>query len=190
MPKLPPARIALATLLLFAAVCGAWLLSLDPHAHFTTDVAELLPSDERDPEARLALSLSAERQARVVLIALDAPAGTAPTALATAARVFADSLQNSPAFAAAHPQADTTWQNAVGRQLHARRLDLLLPAWLAQQRAAAASPEAAPAEALAKEGFSSYLATRAIATLDAHLASPASAALYAQHRFNQFSRST
>lgn len=173
MPK--SSRLALAALLLFAVTCGAWLLSLDPRAHFTTDVTELLPAHERDPEARLALSLSTERQARVVLIALEAPADTAPSALASAARVFADSLQRSPAFAAAHPQADTTWQNSVGQQLHARRLDLLLPGWLADQRATfTASPQVSSLSP--HPSFSAFLAARAVAGLDAHLASPSGSA--------------
>lgn len=169
MIVLKSSRYALAALVVFAVLCGAWLLSLDPRARFTTDVTELLPADERDPEAHLALSLVRERQGRVVLIALDVPAGTSPTALAEAARVHADTLRASPAFAAAHPLSDQSWQHALGRLLHARRFDLLLPGWLAEQRRTyAAEKSSVP--------FPDWLATRATAALDAHLASPSSAA--------------
>jgi len=165
----PAKRYALLALVLFTTLCGAWLLSLDHRAHFTTDVTELLPADERDPEARLALSLVRERQGRVVLIALDAPAGTASAALAAAARAHADSLRASPAFTHAHPLADQSWQRTLGRQLHDRRFDLLLPGWLARQHAAySATADSVP--------FPEWLAARTTAALDAHLASPASAA--------------
>ncbi len=162
-------RYALCTLLAFTALCGAWLLSLDHRQHFTTDVSELLPADERDPEARLALSLVSERQGRVVLIALDAPDGTSPTALAAAGRAHAAALLASSAFVSAYPLADQSWQQALGRLLHARRFDLLLPGWLAEQRQAYFN-ENAPAS------FPDWLATRATAALDAHLASPGAAA--------------
>ena len=162
-------RYALAGLLLFVALCGAWMLSIDHGKHFTTDVTELLPADERDPEARFALSLVRERQGRVVLIALDAPSGTTPATLTAASRVYADALLRSPAFSAAYPLADQSWQHALGHLLHARRFDLLLPGWLAEQRKAYADENSA-------EPFTTWLAGRTTAALDAHLASPASAA--------------
>lgn len=167
-------------LLLFAVAGGAWLISLDPRTHFTTDVSELLPVEERDSDARLARAFLRERQARVVLIALDAPAGTPPDALASVARAFADALQASPAIASAYPLDDTAWQNTLGRQLHARRFDLLLPGWWVQQRAAYESENPPPAaiEAIAtpRPDFAEWLARRAITALDAHLASPAASA--------------
>jgi predicted exporter len=164
-----PRRLPLLALLAFALVCATWLLSLDPRAHFTTDVTELLPADERDPEASLALSLVRERQARVILVALDAPEGTPPAALAAAVEAYAASLRASPAFVAAHSLADQTWQQPLGRLLHARRLELLLPAWLAEQRRAhAAAYDPSP--------FPQFLAARASAALEAHLASPEGAA--------------
>jgi predicted exporter len=173
----------LATLIAFVALCAGWLLSLDPRAHFTTDVTELLPADERDPEARLALSLVRERQARVVLIALDAPADTPPARLAAAAGAHATALRASPAFAAALPLADQSWQHGLGALLHARRFDLLLPDWLAAQRAAYAAalqpPPSSNHQSLIIDDkspprpFPEWLATRVVAALDAHLASPA-----------------
>lgn len=167
MPK--SNRYALACLILFVVLCGAWMLSIDPRERFTTDVTELLPADERDPEARFALSLVRERQGRVVLIALDAPAGASSAKLTAASRVYADTLLASSAFSAAYPLADQSWQHALGRMLHARRFDLLLPGWLAEQRKAYAAENSA-------EPFPTWLAARTTAALDAHLASPASAA--------------
>lgn len=167
MPK--SQRHALTALIAFVILCGAWLLSLDHGKHFTTDVTELLPSDERDPEAQLALSLVSERQGRVVLVALDAPAGTSATALSNAARVHAETLLASHAFTAAYPLAGQSWQHALGQLLHARRFDLLLPGWLAKQRQAYLN-ENAPAP------FPEWLAARVTADLDAHLTSPAAAA--------------
>ena len=168
-------RLPLLILLAFAALCGAWLLSLDPRTRFTTDVTELLPADERDPEARLALSLVRERQARVVLAVLAAPADTPPAALASAAEAYADTLRASASFADAHPLGDRSWQHALGRIVHARRLDLLLPGWLAAQRRAYAAefPSAPPDD----PAFAPWLARRAITALDARLASPEGAAL-------------
>lgn len=158
-------KLPLFILIAFVALCGAWLLSIDPHESFTTDVTELLPANERDPEARLALSLVKERQARVVLIVLKSP----PAQLAGAARAYTETLRASPAFASAELLADKSWQNTLGQQIHARRFDLLLPAWLAEQRRVyAAEKSTAP--------FPGWLATRATAALDAHLASPESAA--------------
>ncbi len=171
---MPRARLPLLVLLAFAALCGAWLLSLDPRARFTTDVAELLPANERDPDARLVLSLVRERQSRVVLIVLEAPAATPPDALAAAAHAHAESLRASPAFASAQALADRSSRQALGRLLHARRLDLFLPAWLAAQRlayAAQASGFSPP------PSFSDWLAERGVTALDARLASPEGGAL-------------
>lgn len=168
MPLLKP-KVALLILITFAALCAVRLLTLDPRTHFTTDVTELLPVGERDPEAQLALSLVSERQARVILIALDAPASTPAPRLAAAASAHLAKLTASPAIAAAFPLSDTTWQHELGRRIHSRRFELLLPGWLAEQRRVYASENSiAP--------FPEWLATRAVESLDAHLASPASAA--------------
>ena len=172
---MPRSRLPLLVLLACAALCGAWLLNLDPKARFTTDVTELLPADERDPEARLALSLVRERQSRVVLAVLEAPADTAPAKLAAAAETYVETLLASNAFADAHPLADHSWQHALGRTIHARRLDLLLPGWLAAQRRAYAAefPSAPPGD----PAFAPWLARRTVAALDARLASPEGSAL-------------
>lgn len=161
-----PRRLPLLALVLFALAGGAWLLSLDPRARFTTDVTELLPADERDPEARLALSLVRERQSRVLLVVLDAPSGTPPVALAAAAQAHAAALRASPAFADAHPLGDQVWRNQIGQLLHARRFQLLLPGWLAERRRIYLT------EAEPRAAFPEWLAARATAALEERLSSP------------------
>jgi predicted exporter len=167
VPKLKP---QLVVLLVYVVLCAGWMLSLDTQKHFTTDVTELLPADERDPEAHLARSLMQERQARVVLISLSAPDGTPAAKLTAAAAAHAAVLKKSPAFATADPMADGSWKHTLGGLLHVKRFELLLPGWLAAQHKAyvAGDDHSTP--------FSDWLAQHAVEALDAHLASPESAA--------------
>ena len=61
-------------LLLFFAVMGlSWLSSINFSEKISTNVADLIPTDERSPEISLLRSLADERQARVLLFALNAP---------------------------------------------------------------------------------------------------------------------
>jgi predicted exporter len=162
---------ALVVLLVYVVLCAGWMLSLDTQKHFTTDVTELLPADERDPEAHLARSLMQERQSRVVLVSLDAPEGTPPAQLNAAGAAHAAVLKKSAAFATAYPMSDGSWKQTLGGLLHAKRFDLLLPGWLAEQRKTYAA-----SDAQSSTPFSDWLAQRAVEALDAHLASPESAA--------------
>jgi predicted exporter len=177
-----PRRLPLLALIVFGLLCGAWLLSLDPRERFTTDVTELLPAGERDPEARLALSLARERQARVVLVALDAPADTPPAALAAlaaAAQAFATSLRASPAFAEALPLGGSDDRASLAAFLHARRFELLLPAWLAEQRApgSAGFQPASASTSDDDENFPAQLAREVFSRLDERLSAPDGSAL-------------
>lgn len=167
-------RIPLIVLLAFAAACGAWLLSLDPHARFTTDVTELLPANERDPEARFALSLVHERQARVVMIVLEVPIGTPAPDRDAAVRIYLDTLLFSKTFSEAYPLAGQTWQHDLGRFIFERRFNLLLPGWIADQRQALEASRQVSGRS-PHVSFPDWLATRAVAALDDHLASPESA---------------
>ncbi|MET0263829.1 MAG: MMPL family transporter [Rariglobus sp.] len=159
------ARFALVILLLFAALCGGWVLSLDPKERFTTDITELLPADERDPEARLVVSLARERQARVILAILDLPKDTAPAVRDAASSAYVAALRESPAFVSAHVLSDRGWQHQLGQLLHARRFELLLPGWLAEQRRAYAAETRT-------ESFPDWLARESTERLDAWLVSP------------------
>jgi predicted exporter len=153
---------ARALLALGVALGLLWLSLLDYAAKISTDVLDLIPSGERSPELALARSMASERQARVALFALAVPD---EARRAQAASVFADTLRADPAFAEVRPMGDTGPRDALGKQLFAQRLELLLPGWLAAKKAeyAAAAPSAAWPE---------WLAERAAADLEAFLVKP------------------
>jgi len=150
-------------LLAFGIALGLlWLSRLDYAAKISTDVLDLIPSAERSPELALARSMASERQARVALFALSGPDAERR---ARAAVLFADTLRADPAFAEVRSPGDTGPRDALGRQLFAQRLELLLPGWLAARKAEYA---AAPSSAAWPE----WLAERAAADLEAFLAKP------------------
>lgn len=153
------ARLLLGAGLALAAV---WLGRLDYARKISTDVLDLIPSGERAPELALARSLASERQARVALFAISAADAAQRAA---AARVFADALRGSPAFAEVVAMGDTGTRDALGREVFGRRFDLLLPGWLAARRAefeAAGGPGPWP----------QWLAEQTVARLEAFLGRP------------------
>ena len=156
-------------LIILGALGVFWLSRIDYAQKISTNVIDLVPADERSPEITLLRSLADERQARVVLLALadSSHPGTAPD---EAAARFAAALRADPLFAEAVPLRDPATQNALGSFLFQRRLDLLLPAWLADQDrafAAAGRPETER---------SAWLANRTVTALDAFLQRPEAAA--------------
>ena len=160
-----PARqkwTARALLALGAALGLLWLSRLDYAAKISTDVLDLIPASERAPELALARSMASERQARVALFALSGPDAERRVRAGT---IFADTLRADPAFAEVRPMGDTGPRDALGRQLFAQRLELLLPGLLAARKAeyAAAAPSLAWPE---------WLAERAAADLEAFLVKP------------------
>jgi len=131
-----PARqkwTARALLALAVALGLLWLARLDYEEKISTDVLDLIPGAERSPELALARSLAADRQARVALFALRV---ADPVQRKRAAEAFADTLRADAAFAEVRPLGDTGPRDALGQQLFAQRLELLLPGWLARQRRA------------------------------------------------------
>jgi predicted exporter len=112
-----------ALLVLAGALAVAWLATRDWSAQLSTDVLDLVPTDERDPDLALARRFAQERQARVLLCAL---AGGEATGAA-----FAAALRAPSAIAEAMPLADPEPRDAFGRFVFERRMELLLPAWLA-----------------------------------------------------------
>lgn len=117
---------AVRAVLVLAAVWGAlWLGTRDWPAQLSTDVLDLVPADERDPDLALARRFAQERQARVLLVALEGDEAVA--------RAFAAALGASPAIAEAVPLADPAARDAFGRFVFERRMELRLPAWLAAQ---------------------------------------------------------
>jgi predicted exporter len=159
-------------LLLLGAIAGiSWLCRLDLQRKISTDVLDLIPSDERSPELSMVRNLAGEEEARVLLLALRVPARPGEAAGDRSARAekdaarFARALARSPAIAQALPLSDTGPRDAMGAAIFARRLDLLLPEWLEERRrqfdlAKAAGP------------WSAWLAEKAASDLEAYLSKP------------------
>ncbi|MFT3830653.1 MAG: hypothetical protein QM691_13200 [Opitutaceae bacterium] len=159
----PRQKWAARALLALAGALGLlWLARLDYAAKVSTDVLDLIPSAERSPELALARSLAGDQQARVALFALRV---ADPERRERAAAVFTATLRREPAFAEVRSMGDTAPRDALGRQLFAQRLELLLPGWLARQRRAHAA-------AGAGEPWPQWLAGRAGAELETFLAKP------------------
>lgn len=158
------ARIALVVL----AVLGlAWLARLDYGEKISTNIIDLIPSDERSPEVSLVRSIVGDRQARVMLFVLQTDGRAATPAAADA---FVSVLRASGQFSEALALADPSVREALGRFLFEKRLDLLLPGWLAARRAEFAATGRPAAE------FSAWLADESVRRLDTFLTSPESVA--------------
>ena len=115
--------------LALAALAGlGWLDQLDYNRKISTNVLDLIPTDERSPELALTRELASEEQSRVALFALDVGGDTARRE--AAAGVFIRTLRDSPAFAEVVLLRDTAARDALGRQIFQQRFDLLLPGWL------------------------------------------------------------
>ncbi|HTJ77801.1 MAG TPA: MMPL family transporter [Rariglobus sp.] len=153
-------------LLLFFAVMGlSWLGSIDFKTKISTNVADLIPTDERSPEISLLRSLADERQARVILFALTIPDATSASS-DDVTTLFADTLRKSSLFAEVSPLRDTAAHDALGRFIYEKRLDLLLPTWLATQKTAFAATGHPPSE------YGAWLAEKTAASLDTFLTQP------------------
>lgn len=130
-----PDRItrAVRLVLLAAALAGvgALLLFKLPY-RISTDVLDLIPEDERDPQMVLVRSLSGEQQARVALFAIHLDAGEAIRH--EAAETFTKSLRRSGAFDQVQSQDAGDATEEMGRELFERRFDLLFPGWLHERR--------------------------------------------------------
>ncbi len=161
------ARLAL---LLFAALCAAWLARLDYSRKISTNVLDLIPPSEQSPEVALVRNFANDIQSRVMLFALRDPAapGAAPTA---AAQDFAAQLAASPLFAEATVLGDAANQETMGRQIFERRFELLLPGWLGDRQREFAATHRPPAD------FSAWLADRTAADLEKFLAEPEASAM-------------
>jgi hypothetical protein len=159
-------------ILLAGALAGfAWIASLNFERKVSTDVLDLVPSDERSPELSMVRSLAGEDEARILLLALRLPARIGETPEERAARgaraagLLSDALSASPAVAEAMPLSDNRPRDALASTLFAKRFDLLLPGWLEMQRRRYA------AEA-SSSGFSTWLSERTAADLESYLAKP------------------
>lgn len=158
-------RFALLTVVV-AELAALWWI--DPARRISTEVLDLIPAGERDPELTVVRSLAGEQSARVVLFALELPAGS--TKRAEVEAVFTTALQNSEPFAEVVAMSDASPRQELGRQLFAQRFDLLLPGWLAgQKQAYAASGSERP--------WSDWLAAQTALALEDFLSRPEALAL-------------
>jgi predicted exporter len=158
-PKLK-ARWALVVLV----VAGiALIFRAQPQRRIATDVLELVPSDERQPELALIRSLAGEQRARIALFALRGGVGKPVQPAAAAA--FVERLRQSPAFSEVVPMNDGAARDALGKYLFDHRFDLLLPDWLLSHRARYAA-------AGSGEPWPDWLAGEATRELQAFLSRP------------------
>ena len=147
-----------------ALLGGAWLAQLDYSQKISSDVLDLIPTDERAPELTLVRSLASQAEARTMLFALTGADGQ--PASPEAATRFAAELGRDPAFDQAFAMKDTASRDALGRELFEQRFTLLFPLWLHERNAAYATTGGA------STGFSDWLARDTAATLGRFLAAP------------------
>ncbi|MDO8541459.1 MAG: MMPL family transporter [Opitutaceae bacterium] len=138
-------QIAWSVLAACAVLGGGWLLRMDYARAISTDVLDLVPTGERDPELALVRELASEAEARTMLFVLAAADGRPPP-LEAAAR-FAAALKRSPAFREAIPLADPASRDAAGRTLFELRMALLFPRWLQAREQSGTRVSGEPIEA-------------------------------------------
>ncbi len=119
-------------LLACAALGATWLLRLDYAQKISTDVLDLIPVDQRDPELAVVRELASQAEARTMLVVLTTADGaSAPVEIA---QRFATALRASPAFAQVIALGDPTWRDVMGRELFELRFALLFPTWLQENQ--------------------------------------------------------
>lgn len=160
-------RVAVRVVLVAAVVAGAIQLSrTDFRAAISTNVIDLLPAAERDPELQALRGFVDDAQARVVRGVLATPAG-APSPAATQA--FVRVLRDSGSFTEVALLDDPAGRERLGAFLFERRLDYLLPDWLEERRREYDAAQTTTT-------WSEWLAGRVAERLEAFLARPESAA--------------
>lgn len=157
-----PARIAL----LLAAIAGvAWLATLDFGRKISTNIIDLIPADEREPELVLLRRLASEVQARSIWCALASDGGNTPASPA-AVEAFAAVLRDHPALDEVAVTSDPAAREALGRFLYERRFEYLLPDYLGRRQAEFAATGEAPAK------WPRWLAAHVARELESFLARP------------------
>ncbi len=127
-------RLGWAVLSLALLAGGAWLGSLDFERKISSDVLDLVPAGEQEPELQLVRSLAGEAEARTMLLVVEGTNGAAVPGEATALLVA--ELAADPAFDEAVAMDDPASRDALGAEVFAQRFTLLLPGWLARREAA------------------------------------------------------
>lgn len=153
-------------LIIFAVLGTAWLSQLDYAKKISTDVLDLIPTDEQIPELAMVRSLANDQQSRVALFALSWPKNVSVEQQQAAVTAFVASLKASPDFAEVVPMADESEaRTKLGRYAYDHRFELLLPEWLAErEKQYRATTQTKP--------WSEWLAERTAADLETFLAQP------------------
>jgi predicted exporter len=127
-----------ARILLLVLVCAglAWLWRLDHKARISSDVLDLIPEGNRQPELALVRSLASEKQGRVLLFSVE---GVDPAAQTDTAGMLAARLRESGLFEEVVALSDPAMKDQLARHLYEQRLDLLMPQWLERAFAAHAA---------------------------------------------------
>lgn len=141
-----------------------WLARLDYAKKISSDVLDLIPTDERAPELALVRQLASQAEARTMFFVLTG-ADNAP-APATAATRFAAELTRTADFDQALPMADNTSRDALGRELFNQRFALLFPRWLHEREAVHTATGAATT------AFPDWLASDTAVALGRFLSTP------------------
>jgi len=150
--------------------CG-WFWWFDYDRKISTDILDLVPADEREPELALVRQMADERVARVVLIALrfpetlNDPLKKIAAQREKAADVFIETLRRSPAFAEVVRLGDTKAFVSIGTYIFSHRLDLLLPGRLAKWKTEYS-------RGTKEINFTEWLAEKAAGGLSAYLIKP------------------
>jgi len=162
--------LARVVLLVFAAFCAVWLLTLDHPRKISTNVLDLMPAAEQSAELGIVRGFANNVQARVMLFAIRdrAAPDTPPVA---AAQTFARALAVSAAFAEVVVMGEAAADDALGREVFEHRFEWLLPSWLGQREREFART------GQSTETFSAWLAGRAAADLEAFLNRPEATAM-------------
>ncbi len=151
--------------LVCAAVLGlGWLARLDYTQKISTDVLDLVPVNEREPQLTLVRQLASEAEARTMLFVLTTASGE-PAAPAAATR-FAGALAAEPAFDGALAMGELAARDALGAELFAQRFALLFPRWLSEREAVHVAGGGRPAD------FSAWLARDTAVALERFLSTP------------------
>jgi len=151
-------------LLAVAALAGlGWLAQLDYAKKISTNVLDLIPTDERSPELALTRELASEEQSRVALFALDVRGDA--SGREAAVEKFVQTLRSAPAFDEVVSLRDTTARDALGHQVFQQRFDLLLPGWLESNWQEYVAGER-------REPWAEWLAERVALKLQSYLGSP------------------
>lgn len=160
--------VARLVLVLAAAAGAAWLATLDYGRKLSTNVVDLIPADEREPEVHLLRALASEDEARSVWAVLSGAEGGALAEPAVEA--FVAALRADPAFDEVSRADDAGARDALGRFLHERSFTYLLPEYVRRHREAFAATGQRASE------WPNWLAERVATDLEAFLGRPESAA--------------